>query len=354
MRLIEEPDVDVGVLYNRQTHQKDLSSLIQPLQDQARQHNIQVLLCSIDRLDLQTGTADGWLITPDLVIEQTLNIPPLLYNYALHSKPLSVDKMRSLRLSHSCLVVNPINRFHQLHVFDLLATCDSCSEAMPRHGELDLTRVAQDLQREGQLLVLPVKGLYNRRGVLIERVERPGGEDLAKVTAGSNVQHHPVHQLARVLGLMLKGIPSMSLQAGPLLFDQGAPLELRVYAQKRASGGWQVIETVRKEELFRRVLAPVSAFPKVREIVPSGGEDLKTVLERHVLSMCAYLDSFLTQVGSLTFDFLFTQEGKPMLAFVGGFEQNDWLAGLGTKEKWNEMIASTLEYGLFLRNRGEA
>ncbi|UTW69321.1 hypothetical protein KHA80_21005 [Anaerobacillus sp. HL2] len=93
--------------------------------------NKEIVLFSIDQLNLETKIIYNgiWINGHEERIVDSI-IPPYIYNLVLHSKYTSVSKMRNLRMVQGIKVINPINRFYQNILFEMISSIHQTSEVI--------------------------------------------------------------------------------------------------------------------------------------------------------------------------------------------------------------------------------
>ena len=213
---------DVGIIYNRQKHAREVSKIVKLLQQLADKYRMSIKLFSIDKLNLTEETVGGLLIKDHSTSELQTGIPALLYNLALHSKSASIEVMRQLRVSPLYRVINPINRFNQTFVYDILSHSGQFADVVLPYRPFRPASVQEDLNLFDKMMVVPEKALYYRRAVLLERTETENGRTAeCKLTIGQDHQYHELSKLPDVLSFMLKDQAFVRVALGDLLSKTG-------------------------------------------------------------------------------------------------------------------------------------
>ena len=351
---VQEKAADIGILYNRKKHARMLDDMIGCLRKASKRSDLSILLFSLDSVDVENARARGIWIAGGSIAKATVPLPCVVCNTALHSKPRSIAVMRRLRQSPGHRFINPINRFSQRAMLDIISTLPEAERCLLPYQLFDEETFIEEVQRDGAVVLLPERGLYRRTAILINDIANSDGTQHYRIRVGATQQYERLEQLAHCLKLILPHKQRHVLFRWPdLLGGQEDPIEARVYLQKDGSAHWQLTAMAAKKEIFlprRAKEKPDVAHlhAALQEIVPEQAQSICQQIEELSPRIATHLDHFIQHLGSLTLDYVIGTDGRQYLLFVGGHEQNDYLFRLGDRRPWKNSIASMIGYASHL------
>lgn len=338
---------EIGVIYHRQKQAHLLERFQSCLQSLSLATGASCFLFGIGSFDQDRKTAHGTLIRASRTKETTAPVPSHICNFALHTSSAGIAKMRQLRTSPAHFVLNPVNRFHQLMVFEMLLVLPGAEVFVPRFREFDPFAALQGLAQADSLLILPEHVGHRSTGTWVQT-----GTDRCLLQAGAARQWVRADGVARQLQVIHDGGKRLLLQLPQVACTaDGLPLEARVYVQKGAGGRWLAVQTAAKQELFIRQGAEPGGCPLSEQLaacLPDRAEVSIAKLKRMAVLAAAHLDRFIPSLGALTFDFMIGQDGNPLLTAVSGCEQGDVLRAACGDAAWEAYVRRSLTYGLEL------
>ena len=320
------PFPDLGVLFNSQKI-FGLVNLLQTLLHFSMNTESTISLFSVDRLDIKSEILSGLLLEGGNIYSGELGIPSYIFNTAVHSKASSIKKIRQLRGMDRVKVINPINRFNQSVLLDILKTFANPGSYLLPYSNTNRHTASSLAGKYGSFFLLPEKSIYHPHAIIVEPFEN--NDSYYTVSVGGNQDQLKRMDLDYYIKQVTRGKTYVAYQNVGMLKWQNKPLEARVYAQKGASGYWSVTALVAKLECFSASsiyagsCAPLSSV-LTELLLENSGKAIAKLIE-YTINSCIYLDHYLSDLGNLTFDFILDQSGKPYLMYIGGSEQNEYL-----------------------------
>jgi hypothetical protein len=274
------------------------------------------------------------------------NLPTYIYNYVLHRRVSSVSMMRELRTMEDIEVINPINSFHQDMIFDMLSSSETLISSLLPYSLFSEKVLLSWLEDKATVYVYPQRTQRYQRAICIQREDCAHKRYLVvmgekKLVINREDISYEVRKLVREKKHM------MTKSVTPVNWNN-SPLEMRIYVQKGAQGVWQALGSIGKKELFSQ-----------NSILDRCSDDLERVLfdmmpdhctrtcqqlKLLALDMSTYLDFFIPNLGSLYFDFILSEAGKPYLVAMGGFDQTDFLMKPELHKYTHSYYENTLDY----------
>ena len=328
--------VDLGFIYDAKKQQPFIAEMTEYFKVLAKKHNVRILLFSLENLDIEEQSING-----------TFPLPSLIYNFAMHYTPKKIETMRKLRKIEGVTVINPINRFIQSMVFEMLTTLPGSQEFLLPSAPFSEAAMAEYLNKYDTLFLLPEKTFRQPKAV---RIQNFGNENYM-IYIGQNGQ---ICRKDDLLGYLKKMTNNKShvLMKGIKFFRWGeGPLETKVCLQRGADGKWSAITIRAKSSIFSR-----EAFydTNLNDIIKSHNfekvKDIEQTLADISLRICRFLDFHIPLLGSCTIDYILDEELCPCLVYVGGFEQDSYLYTSMDPAAQTELLDKAFQYLLFLRN----
>ncbi|ACV61849.1 hypothetical protein Dtox_0960 [Desulfofarcimen acetoxidans DSM 771] len=345
--------VDTGILYSGKKQKSVIINSLEQLKSLSREHGISIICFSIDELDLEKELVSGILVSGDFVGSYITQIPSYIYNLALHEKTSSIRGMRRLRMMEKITVINPVNRFNQSIIFDILASISDIDDLMLPYDKLSQAILLEFLQKYDLVFLVPERGLFVHKSIIIEK-NIDGMHNSYSINIGEDKVFCQENYLFLNIRKLIKERKYMVLKGTRLLGRGGFPLEARVYIQKDASGNWQVTEMLVKEENLQRGGERKGIYllhDILADIFPEQADEVEEKLYSYSINICVYLSYYMCNLGSCTLDFVIDEKGNPYLLYFGGCEQNDHLFQIKNGELWWRYLKNSMAYLVFLRNQ---
>ncbi|MFC7687576.1 YheC/YheD family protein [Ureibacillus sp. GCM10028918] len=337
---------DFGFIYNDKRQQKLISHLITQLMPLSMEHKRKIVLFPIENLDLDGAIISGTIIEGNNVHKGQCDIPPFIYNLALHSIADKMDKMRSLRKMENTLIINPINRFIQGIIFEMLSSLTDLQPYLLPAVSLNTTTLMDYLDKYDSFFILPEKSFHKPKAVTIKK-----NHDEYIIYIGANGQRCKKEDILSYIKKMTHKKNHLLIKGIDRLNNGEVPLEMKIFLQKNWEAKWSITATIANQGIFSRYESP---FEKTR--YPSNNlcieeiEDYTNCLDAVSKQIGRFLDYYIPFVGSLTFDFIFDDTRSPYLIYVSGFEQDQNIIGQMDSESQINLLQNAFYYLLFLMN----
>ncbi|RBW69448.1 YheC/YheD family protein [Bacillus taeanensis] len=312
-------------------------------------YEVKIVLFTIENLALEEQMIHGTMIDKDGVRQEYTELPSHVYNFALHSTLSKIEKMRNLRKMENVIVINPINRFIQSIVFEMLSSLPGSHQFLLPSAQLTDDILIDYLNHSETLFLLPDKMFQQPKAVEIKKTNHY----TYKISVGQNTQICHQDDLLSYVKKMINAKKHILMKGIELFNTHEGPLEARVNLQKNREGEWSVSAISAKCGIFSRDLFFESNLPSsVNKFFLHKKKDSESILVNTSLQIIRFLDFYIPFLGSCTLDYIFDEECRPYLVYVGGFEQSHSLyLQLDTRSQY-KLIEQAFYYLLFLKRGG--
>ncbi|MDN4494972.1 YheC/YheD family protein [Ureibacillus aquaedulcis] len=337
---------DFGFIYNDKRQQKLISHLITQLRPLSMEHKIKIVLFSLENLDLDGTIISGTIIEGNSVQKGQCDIPPFIYNLALHSNADKMDKMRSLRKMENTLIINPINRFIQGIIFEMLSSLPNLQPYLLPAVSLNTTTLSDYLEKYESFFIVQEKSFSKPKAVTIKKLH-----DEYIIYIGAYGQRCKKDEILPYIKKMIHKNNHLLIKGIDRLKNGDVPLEMKIFLQKNWKAEWSITATVANQGIFSK---SESYFAKTR--YPSNNLGIEEIneytkcLDTVSKEIGRFLDYYIPFVGSFTFDFIFDEIRSPYLIYVSGFEQDQNIIGQMDSESQINLLQNAFYYLLFLMN----
>jgi hypothetical protein len=347
MRLQHPKEIKLGVVCPTKK-QHFTAQLMTYMKELSFEFDLDIILFSIDDLDLEKDIVKGTLISGLKAEEAFTVIPRFIYNVTMHTKYSSVQKMKQLRKREGITVVNPINRLNQSVVFDIIHSLPQSNQYLPAYTSLSSSSVTEFIKEHQTVYLIPERGSIHTEALEIKMIEK----EQYMISLGQTSYITEGKELFTHLKELTRNKKYMTLEGPPLLTWMDVPLEARVYVQKNSMGHWEVTELIAKSELFSKGSIYHHMSEQLQKVLldllPNETNKLIKKLINYSVESCTYLDYYIPDLGSCKLDFVFSKNADPLLMFVGGWEHNDYFYNVKEQSSWSHYIKNTFHYLRFL------
>jgi hypothetical protein len=343
VKLVQTETVDFGFIYNAKKQQQIFQKMIDQFSKRSKEYNIRTVLFTLENLDLEEQVVSGTIIEGDRVSQGFCELPPLIYNFALHSIESKIEKMRKLRKMENIMVINPINRFVQDIIFEMLASLTGSEQFLLPSATLNAATLTEYLHKYDTLFLLPEKTFHPPKAVVIKKTRNNN----YMICIGQNGQICEKNDIVNYIEKMTSNKKHILMKGIECFKWESDPLEARVYLQKDANGEWSVTTITAKHGIFSR-----NAFyhATISSILCDlyHNKNVEETLADISLRIAGFLDFYIPFMGSCTLDYIFDENGCPYLIYVAGFEQDSYLYHHMDSEAQSNLLNNAFHYLLFL------
>ncbi len=337
--------VHLGFIYDTKKPLHDMDNMMGRFRQLSAQYDVRTVLFSLEHLDLEEQTADGAIIASDRISQGRCELPSWMYNFALHTTADHIEKMRNLRKLETATVINPINRFIQDIVFEMLASLPGSHQFLLPSAPLEESTLSEYIDKFDALFLLSENTFHSPKAVVIKKIR----QNDCMIYLGANGQLCGMDDLPEYVKKMAGGKSHVLMKGIDCLTWEERPLEARVCLQKGMDGEWAVAAMAAKRGIFSESTyydTPLNWILKGRFSNETGeiGQRLADIS----LRIGGFLDFHIPVLGSCTLDYIFDGNGCPYLVHVGGFEQDPYF--FRHSKIRMELLDRAFHYLLFLRN----
>ena len=272
-----------------------------------------------------------------------------------HTKPESVKKIRYLRMLTDTVVINPLNRFYQHILFEMIASIIKTKDIILPYATISRSSVERFAKRYQRFFLLPQRTSKEYGVVSVSKISGSNQENIfeiffenMKLAVKEEDLYLELIKIIRYKKYMLVKDP------GPVMWNH-SPLELRVYVQKGLTGRWSVVEIIAKKSLLsKKSLTNMicDALPEVLiELFPDKLGAIKALLHDTALDISILLNYYIPNMGSCFIDFILDDQGRPYVINIGGFEQEDYLYDFNEGRAWKKYIKNAGQYLVYLSDK---
>lgn len=344
---METDTVTFGFIYSEKKQQPFYQYMINNFSKLSSEHNKKMVLFTLNNLDLDEQVVYGTLIEGDMISQGISSLPPYIYNLSLHTNYWQIEKMRNLRKMDNTLIINPINRFIQAIILEMLTSITDFQPFILPTVSLNTSTLIDYLNKYETLFLLPEKTFQQPKAVIINKL--PNNDYMLYI--GLNGQRCEKDKIVDYIKKMIDRKKYILIKGMELLKQGDDPLEAKVYLQKNKNGQWSIITISSMHGIFSRNEFSYSRLSKPTSNLYSNEiNQAENMLADISIQMARFLDYYIPLVGSFTFDFIFDKNNRPYLIYVSGFEQDQNLYKYMDAETQKNLLNNTFYYLLFQMN----
>ncbi len=340
--------VNLGFIYDAKKQQHVIKRMVDHFRQFSKEYKIRLVLFTLENLDIKEQIINGTTITSNDIRQEHAALPPLIYNFAMHYTVNQIGIMRNLRKMDNVTVINPINRFIQDIIFEMLTTLTGSQQFLLPSATFNESTLTEYLNNKYHtLFLLPKKTFHPPKAVVIKRFRK----NHYMICFGQNGKMCSKDDLLDYIKKMINN-KKYILMKGIKYFHWGkGPLEARVYLQKGAGGEWSNITISAKSCIFSRDNFYGTKINNILNgFITNEIKDIEQKLADISLRICRFFDFYIPFLGSCTIDYIFDEDHCPYLVYVGGFEQNQYLYLSMDPTVQYKLLNKAFHYLLFLAN----
>jgi hypothetical protein len=314
------PTVQIGFVYNPKDTRLPfyLNEFVQTLPNR---EDVEFVCFSLSDIKFDSMTVFCTIVNGKGIFEQKANLPKLIFNFGYHTKLENIKAMRQLRTAAGYKVINPINRFNQAVIYDIVRSFPQSDQFLLPFCSLSKEKTMQQLEKSNVLYLLPERGLSAENFIRAEKAP----DQLVKISAGAKELFCSQNELYDNLLKMTTGKRYISMEGITLLQRNGLPLEARIYMQKNEKNQWKPAFSAAKSD----ILSYDSTYQDTRddlssalfEAAPKTADEISENICNLSVTLSSYLDYYVIDMASATLDFVIGNDGHPYLLMYSGCEQ---------------------------------
>lgn len=347
VKLVHIDTVDFGFIYNDKKQQQLFTHILNQFNQLSNEHNIKIVVFTLENLNLDGPVISGTIIEGGRIRQGLCEIPPFIYNLALHSTANKIEKMRSLRKMENTLIINPINRFIQGIIFEMLTSLTVLQPFLLPAVSLNTTTLIDYLNKYDTVFLLPEKSFHPPKAIIIKKLQNND----YMIYIGQNGQRCKKDDIVHYIKKMINKKKHILLKGIECFKNGDHPLEVKVYLQKNINGEWAITAATAKHGIFSRNEFPFSIIRYPFDNLYSNEiKENEKQLASVSIQIGKFLDYYIPFVGSVTFDFIFDETRCPYLIYVSGFEQDQNIFQHMDSKTQRNLLNNAFYYLLYLMN----
>ncbi|SDK73080.1 YheC/YheD family protein [Natronincola ferrireducens] len=345
---IEETSVELGVLYGVK-EKKSLFKILQIFKTIAEEYKVNIICFRLSDIDIENHLVKGIFISSKDIKDTISKIPPLIYNMGYYTKSSNIKKMKQLRRGKNINVINPINRFNQYIIFDIISALYKETSVLLPYTMFSQPNLYNYLEKYNSIYLFPEKMIDRRKTIIIQKKQHG-----YSVVIGANKKIFIAKNLYEYVLKVIQNKKYFIMKAPKAIKIKNTPLETRVYVQKNKNGNWEVTEMLAKCQWFYEDSIYQDVSYQLDEVlsmlIPQKSKEVENNLKEDALNISSYLEFYLNNIGSCILDFIITEEGHNHLIYFGGWEDKDFMLKLENKSSWGRYFKNAIDYLIHLRN----
>ncbi|MEH7331963.1 YheC/YheD family protein [Neobacillus drentensis] len=335
---------DFGFIYHEKKQKQLFKLMIDQFRHLSKSKNIKIVLFTLGHLDLEELAVTGTMIAGDNISQGPCKVPAYIYNFALHSTVDKIDKMRNLRKLEAITVINPVNRFIQGIIFEMLASCPSFRPYLLPSKSFNTSTFIDYDQKYDTFFLLPENSFLPPKAVVIKKFQNND----YMIYIGQNGQLRKEDDLVSYIKKMINKKKYIIFKGIEHLRIGNDPLETKILLQKSEKGEWcSTVIAVKKGIFSRKELSYSKSNDATGDLIsPVNEEQLSDIS----IQIGRFLDFYIPFIGSYTFDFIFDENNCPYLIHISGFEQDQNFFQLLDFETQLTLLNNSFNYLYYQRN----
>jgi hypothetical protein len=347
VKVMQTETADLGFIYDaKKQHYIVNNELVKYLQYLSARYDVKIVLFTIENFAVEEQLLHGTIIDKGGIRQAFVELPSHIYNFALHSTLNKIEKMRNLRKMENVTVINPINRFIQSIIFEMLTSLPGSDAFLLPAAQLTDNVLKEYLTTFNRIFLLPDKMFQQPKAVEIQKTN----SHTYKIFVGKNSQMCDEEKLFPYIKKMINGKKHVVMKGIECFKTEEGPLEARVHLQKNRNGEWSASKVIAKCGIFSRdVIFETNLNRIVNKLFSHEKKPIEETLVNTSLKIGRFLDFYIPFLGSCTLDYIFAKNCCPYLIYVGGFEQNQSLYLQRNTNSKYKLVEQAFYYLLFVK-----
>jgi hypothetical protein len=285
----------IGILCSKDKKKEYIEQLYHFVKEQKSKRDESIIVFAISDIDFNGRKVNGSIISEEVIKEAQLPLPPVIFNMALQRDNPSVKGRKILEEMRGIKVINPINRYDQWMIMELLSASKATkSYVLPYHIYDKKTREFRPEENKSYI-TMPSKGAKLSRVIYAEPEkdsDRVGG-----------TQYFKKGHICDYIDASLCQKRWIFIEIPELIVQHNHPVIARVYLQKSSERMWRILgENVYPDMEFENS----TVYEK---------------LEKASLIAVKQINNYVTALGYCFMDFIIDTEGNPYFLHLGGITQ---------------------------------
>lgn len=285
----------IGILCANKTDKKFINQLHSFVKEQRANKDDSIIVFTISDIDFNEKEVKGSLISEEEIKVVQVPIPSVIVNMALQKDNPSVKGRKMLEEIKGVTVINPINRYDQWMIMDMLSASDVTRKyLLPYYIYNKKTRDFKP-EDEKKYITMPA------RGSKLSRVIYAEPEDGSDRVGGT--QYFKKGHICDYIDASLCQKRWIFIEVPELVIKHNHPVVVRVYLQKSGEKLWKVLGK--------------NIYPEIQ----LDDNNIYKKIEEASQKAVQQINNYLTALGYCFMDFIVDTNGNPYFLHLGGFTQ---------------------------------
>lgn len=347
-KYLREFTADIGIVYSNK-YKKLLPIIIEELKTMSKKYSIKIICFSINDIYLENKKIYGILISPNNKIEVNTEFPSLIFNMGHYSKHENIRTMKHLRALKDVKLINPINRFNQAIIFDMISDVyDEKEKILPSYQQFNKNNLLNYLENNNKIILLPEKIGARGKGIIVTKKNTEYIISVGIVEEISNKDN-----LFILLSKIIQNKKYIICEAKKYITFNNLLAEARVYVQKDFNDQWSITKIICKNEIFSYKSIYKDKCEEIENVLLNINSKNKDVIVSNLggysIAICNKLENLLRDIGSCAIDYLITEDGQVQLINFAGWDGKEYLHRLNKDNIWIDYFIKAIDYLIFIK-----
>jgi predicted ester cyclase len=286
----------IGILCSSHTEEKLKEFFVSLVKRHGHKWDDSFVLFKISDMNLDNRIIEGSLISDDGIRCIQTQIPLVIFNMAVQKDIKSIRCRAALEDSNVVKVINPLNRYNQWMIMEILSSSPETKKLLLRYYLYDKKKRDFSPEDEKSYIIMPARGSSLQRVIL------------AKPEAGSErvggTQYFRKGHILDYIDASLCQKRWLFMEAPELIMHNNHPTIIRVYLQRFNNNTW---------EMLGKDIYPESQLNDI---------DIPEASYNTFLTAAMHITHFIPNLGYCFMDFVVSPDKKPYFLHFGGFNQD--------------------------------
>ncbi|UKS27615.1 YheC/YheD family protein [Paenibacillus sp. HWE-109] len=294
--------------------------------------------------------------------QQWLDLPKVIHNRAVYLDQASYQKFEAWA-QHGIILFNRWNRYSKLRIHDILLKNDRIRPHLPGTYPATMKNMRIMMSAYDSLIIKPTNSSIGRGVMKMDRLARSWQLIYPASMKLSNKIYRTVRfrqYFPLTLRHKIQSRTYMIQQRLPLATFEGRPFDLRISAQRGATGEWGITGIVAKVASRKLFLTNVAQGGEVRTLPDILTTEYPQLNLEHVLSQITdfsllvanHLSTELPYLADVGLDVGITKDGFPLFIECNGKDQRYSFLEANMQDIWKATYYNPIAYAKFLLDGG--